>query len=151
MSMSEIHFGQTLFRLPRCTPESEIALGIYLAALHALDVNWLQARLRLRDQPIPRLYSSGVVYKVEPLVYGPNGELLRRERWQTISDCLEIGEADCEDLACWLAAEKNVLDGIDARPVFTKQVTSSGLVYHIVVRYFDGTTEDPSRVLGMGR
>jgi hypothetical protein len=57
---------------------------------------------------------------------------------------------NCEDVACWLAAELVVRYGVEARPDFTHQVREDGsYLYHIVVRLPDGRTMDPSRFLGM--
>ena len=80
----------------------------------------------------PRLYASSVRYQRE------RGG--RPEEWQSIPYALASGLADCEDLAAWRAAE---IPG--ARAV----VLHSSTGYHVVVRRPDGTTEDPSRKLGM--
>lgn len=57
---------------------------------------------------------------------------------------------NCEDLASWRAAELTARYGIQARPVFVEQPRPNGsMLYHIVVRFPDGRTEDPSRILGM--
>ncbi len=57
---------------------------------------------------------------------------------------------NCEDLACWRAAELRVRHGIKAQPTFTwKQRPNGGYLYHIQVQLPDGRKEDPSRVLGM--
>jgi hypothetical protein len=73
---------------------------------------------------------------------------------------------NCEDLACWQAAELAERYGIDALPDYTKQVLGDGRVlYHIIVRLPDGVslpdgtvttsfgargfTLDPSRQCGM--
>ena len=57
---------------------------------------------------------------------------------------------NCEDLACWRAAELVVRHNIQARPVFMERRRSNGsYLYHILVRYPDGRIEDPSKILGM--
>lgn len=82
----------------------------------------------------PRLYASGVRYRREA-AGGP-------EEWQSTPYALASGCADCEDLASWRAAE---LPGARALVV-----RSSG-GYHVVVCCADGSIEDPSARLGMGR
>ena len=57
---------------------------------------------------------------------------------------------NCEDLACWRAAELRVRYGIAAEPTFIWKVRpGGGYLYHIQVLYPDGRIEDPSRRLGM--
>jgi len=52
---------------------------------------------------------------------------------------------DCEDLSAWRVAELR-LGGVRAIPWV---VQSGNRLYHVQVRYPDGTIEDPSRRLGM--
>lgn len=97
----------------------------------------------LRSHPnTPRLYQSGVRYQVEP-----SG----KEDWLTIPEVLARRVADCEDLACYRAAELIVRDGeTKARAFWTKmRADSNGTLYHIRVRRANGTIEDPSYILGM--
>lgn len=57
---------------------------------------------------------------------------------------------NCEDLACWRAAEYRVRYGINAIPTFIWKVRpNGGHLYHILVKLPDGRIEDPSRALGM--
>lgn len=57
---------------------------------------------------------------------------------------------NCEDLACWRAAELRVRHNIMAEPTFIwKLRANGGYLYHILVKYPDGRIEDPSRTLGM--
>jgi hypothetical protein len=57
---------------------------------------------------------------------------------------------NCEEIACWRAAELRVHANINAKAVFTKQEQDDGqMLYHITVLLPDGRTEDPSRQLGM--
>jgi hypothetical protein len=112
-------------------------LGILIDALYNIDRLWLRTHPKT-----PRLYQSGVVYRAEPI---------GREDWRDISAVLHYGNGDCEDLACWRAAELRELDGIDARPTYRWRQRDGIRVYHILVKLPDGTTEDPSRKLGMGK
>ena len=99
---------------------------------------------------IPLLYESGVRYRAEP-----EGQ----EDWLDILSALQAHKEemkggakatiDCEDLACWRAAELQA-QGIAAHPVFVwRKINDGSHLYHIVVRYPDGRIEDPSRKLGM--
>lgn len=99
-----------------------------LRALQAYDSAWIQ------DRGAPPLYDSGVRYRREPTS-------ARFENWWTIPDVLRAGYGDCEDLACWRAAECG-------GRAFAVEVPTG---YHILVRRPDGRIEDPSRRLGMGR
>lgn len=94
----------------------------------------------VRSGRLPQLYRAGVRYRREPREV--------REEWLTAPEVLSRGYGDCEDLACWRAAELMV-SGEDplARPILRR--TASG--WHVVVLRSGGGIEDPSRVLGMGR
>jgi len=115
---------------------SHAALKVLLRSLFDID------RLELRaDKSIPPLYKSGVRYEEEP----PG-----QEDWQDVRTCLKMGIGDCEDLACWRAAELVERHNVEARPCFVwKKQPGGGMLYHIQVRWPDGRIEDPSRVLGM--
>lgn len=119
---------------------SHDTLRVLLQALFLTDC------LYLRDHPdTPDLYDSGVRYQDEP----PGAE-----DWNDISTVLRLGFSDCEDLACWRAAELKMKHGVDAHPDFSYQVKQASdgsalYLYHIFVRLPDGSAEDPSRILGM--
>lgn len=129
-------------------------LGILLSALVRVNL----ATLRKNPQ-LPDLYKSGVRFQVER-----PGE----EDWCDIPTVIKRGFADCEDLACWRAAELRVR-GVeypdmpgrrflvpDAKPFFYwRRVHPTKTLYHIQVIYTDPRSgqrliEDPSRMLGMG-
>lgn len=123
---------------PRITPE---VIERMLELLVALDCDYLREHPRT-----PLLYRSGVRYVKEP-----PGE----EKWLTVPWCLQqlakpSQPVDCEDLACWRAAELRVRFGEQATPFWTARVLPRGRMYHIQVRREDGSIEDPSAVLGMG-
>jgi hypothetical protein len=62
----------------------------------------------------------------------------------------DVTVSNCEDLACWRAAELQVFEGIRAYPTFLWRARPrGGALYHIQVRYPDDRVEDPSRRLGM--
>ena len=137
---------------------SERFLNILLMALYRMNCEWLKnhpelpgiytlasdARMGHLPRPDKRLGPGGtwMRYETEPL---------GQEDWKDIPTCLRDGFADCEDLACWRAAELTVRHGIPAVPrAKGKERPDGSLLYHITVQYPDGRTEDPSRKLGMG-
>ena len=107
-----------------------------LNTLYQIDVLYLQSHPKT-----PMLYQTNVRYMEEP----PG-----QEEWQDIPTTIRLGIGDCEDLACWRAAELTVRSGVQARPVFIEQMRKNGqYLYHIIVKTSDGRTEDPSKILGM--
>lgn len=122
----------------------------------ALVLDWLTQldELTLRHNPrIPRLYESGVRYARESRLALEGRDVAGvdprsgtvEERFNHLSRVLEVGAGDCDDLACWLAAERRVRDGIHARAV----PVQAGRGYHVIVAHPDGRIEDPSAELGM--
>jgi hypothetical protein len=124
------------------TDESERALDILLDALVKLDLDWLT-----HHPETPSIYKSGIRYIREE----------GTEEWLTIPEIMREGGGDCEDLACWRAAEL-IFTRADpaAKPIKRHHLIPSEddgrpfLLYHITVQRGDGTEEDPSRKLGMG-
>ena len=115
--------------------ESIAQLGALLDCLVQIDTIYL-----LHHSHAPLLYASGVRYEEEPI---------GADFWRDIPTVLKYGTGDCEDLACWRVAELRVR-GISARPIIIPQLRPNGkFLYHIVVAMPDGSTEDPSRRLGM--
>jgi hypothetical protein len=120
------------------------AVGACLSALAAIDRDWLRAH-----PGAPLLYQSGVTYEEEP----PG-----QDDWLDVATALAEGVADCEDLACWRAAELAVRSGVAAAPTYLwRRRPRGGLLYHIQVAWPDTSgkisraspVEDPSRRLGM--
>jgi hypothetical protein len=128
----------------------------------------------------PRLYKSGVRYTTPMQFAGEceevkalrdvlggdakkvEGTLSRLqqvfggERFRDIGRIIENGGGDCDNLACWRAAELRQA-GIKAKPFMTKRRRpDGGVTYHALVLWppFGDvayeTTEDPSLLLGMG-
>lgn len=121
---------------------SHETLRYVLFALMLADCAYLRAH-----PETPNIYESGVVYRLEPP---------RQEDWLDIPSILKAGNGDCEDLACWRAAELRVRHNIKAEPTFKWTVRPNGAyLYHIQVKLppMRGETvsriEDPSRRLGM--
>lgn len=115
---------------------SDYALSALLDALFAIDCEQL-----LANPGIPALYQSGVRY-VDP------GDI--DDPWCDVLTTYAAKEGDCEDLACWRAAELRVRLGVMASPCFVRRILpEGGQRIHILVRLPGNRYEDPSRVLGM--
>lgn len=97
-------------------------------------------RDELRIHRLPWLYKSGVRYQREPKIKG------RSEKWKTITRLIKDGFGDCEDLASARIAELREKKKIRVTPWLKRR----GKTWHVLVRYPDGTFEDPSKILGMG-
>lgn len=138
MSMDTVSFCTDLFKGhgSKATLRDDKALGYYLDLLFKLDIDYL------RDFPnTPRIYQSGVVYRTEdPGI---------PETWCTIPVVMRKGWGDCEDLACWLAAELVVFDHKKAWPGFSTKKFPGLILHHIKVRTSTGQVFDPSQVMGM--
>lgn len=138
--MRTVVFKVKLFTSPEHRKASEVVLRLFLEALVAANVAYLQA-----TPGAPTLYGSGVFYKRErPKIKG----MPIPEEWLSIPYIVAQGWGDCEDLACWRVAEL-LQQGIKAQPAFTYRQVGRYSVYHIFVRLPDGRTEDPSKRLGM--
>lgn len=135
-------------------------------------------RIYLQNNPnTPFIYHSGIRYKV-PTQFDASGteiaivrEFVERigtvpdkvrealntleqmtagERFRDISRIIANGGGDCDNVAAWRCAELNEL-GIAASPYITwRQRPDGGTTYHVIVRWPDGSSEDPSLLLGMG-
>ena len=72
------------------------------------------------------------------------------EHFRDIPQILANGGGDCDNVASWRAAELREL-GIDAKPYITwRRREDGGTTYHVIVLWPDGSSEDPSLLLGMG-
>jgi hypothetical protein len=116
-------------------PSDIKSLDILLECLVRLDLHYIY-----RNPETPLLYESGVRYEREKNL----------EEWLAIPEVLSRGVGDCEDLACWLAAEYRAR-GIMAQAFATRMPTEGPKpLYHVRVRLGNGRQiEDPSRALGM--
>lgn len=126
-------------------------LRLPLEALTVQDVRYLRAHPRT-----PRLYNSGIRWQMEgvnPCTGRP------AEHFATIPEVLAQGWGDCEDLACWRAAELRLMGHRRARAFAVRsghmnhpQLGRVRLIHILVTR--DGTPafrsiEDPSVAMGM--
>lgn len=95
----------------------------------------------------PELYGSDIeqVDSHDLAQYAREGR--GHEEWQTAALLRRSRKGDCEDLACFRVAQLILRGERKARAVPIR--TRAG--WHIVVRRADGTIEDPSKRLGMGR
>jgi hypothetical protein len=125
-------------RITMVIPATEGCLAAALDGLVQLNVE-----LMSRSQ-VPPLYGAGVVYRREP-----DGQ----DDWKHCERVFRDRCGDCEDLAAYRAAELRVQLGepAEAIPVRAGRTHSGGELWHAVVRRADGTIEDPSRALGMGK
>lgn len=141
-------------------PNHPAALRAALVGLVSLNVETMRA-VMARGHRVPSVYEAGVTFKPDERrarsrelwfeTRGPRSLLWTaeppgREWWQTWIDNLKESEADCEDIAAHQAAWYRVHYGI---PCIADVVPTGHRTFHAVVRWPDGTIEDPSLVLGM--
>ncbi len=126
------------YRLEMELPVSPATLTAALEGLTATNTVMMQ-RTKEMGGAWPALYEAGIRYQEEP----QQGNL---QRWPNAAQVLVRGHADCKGLAAWRAAELRM----EGEPAIAYAYESGPERYHAVVRRGDGTTEDPSRVLGMG-
>lgn len=73
------------------------------------------------------------------------------EHFRDIPSMIENGGGDCDNWATGRAAEIRVRLGVDARPFITwRRRPDGGMTYHNIVFWPDGSSEDPSLLIGMG-
>lgn len=99
---------------------------------------------KAEGKPLPLLYDSGIYYLREP-----PGE----ENWQDVYRNFDLGNGDCEDLACHRIAELREVFKIPAAPFITFRLVEGSYRFHAILRAQTANGwrfEDPSRKLGMG-
>lgn len=107
--------------------------------------------LQIRERKVPLIYESGVTFRPEPW----------QGKFEEFADALTVygrGWGDCDDLCCWRVAELRVLGdkrlGLPPCKATIKiywREYFEGKGFHVEVRLPDGSVEDVSRFLGMGR
>jgi hypothetical protein len=100
----------------------------------------------MRRYGVPPLYESGVRYAREPRAPMAPPE----ERFDDPWVCMARGWGDCDDLAPWRSAEREVSEGLAPGVVYPVVVPTSTGAHVLVYDARDGSFEDPSRNLGMG-
>lgn len=122
---------------------TDAVLRRLLDLMVALNRRWL-----FEHPECPPLYASGVRYRHE--------RVDTFEQWLTVpwlwasvlrGDYL----ADCKGLCAWRVAELQLAGEKRARCVWDVQIIGGRVVVHIRARRNDGSKEDPSALLGMGR
>lgn len=119
-------------------PPTRGAIEAALEGLVALNCHLMAAGRLGRGKVVPRLARAGVRYKREPP---------RREQWKNAHEVAADKQGDCEDLACYLAAEYRVYNGEPARAVVYQ---SAPRRWHAVVLRANGEVVDIAALLGMG-
>lgn len=166
----------TLFDRNDDRQQTEKDLMWFLEALTQRNQDYLRQR-----PSTPRLYKSGVKWSAPKQLTGDIDEVtilkkflgssankrvvqrvlekiqdvLGGEHFCDIGVILELGEIDCDGLACWRVAELRQM-GIPARPFMTcRERPGGGTTYHALVIWPPlgpcnyETSEDPSLLLGM--
>lgn len=173
MSMRDIHLGVRLdFETPEQQEDSEEILDRLLGVVCRLNKQHLR-----RNPNTPSLYESGVRYsppdqaraapdpkalkKIVEILKGIEGvgpeigDMVVRivrgvETFADIPTLYRRGHGDCNELAPVRVAEL-WRAGINARAYLTVEPNDrGGKTYHCVVQWPDGSSEDPSLILGMG-
>lgn len=183
MALRFVLFDTTAFTSGDDREQTEKDLCWMLEALTQRNQSYLA-----QHPETPRIYKSGVVWtkpaqfdgdiaevKILKQALGSSAkkkdvkealkliqEALGGERFRDIGRIIENGGGDCDNLACWRAAELRQA-GIPARAMMTsRQRPDGGTTYHAIVRWppfgdaVSGnpdadTDEDPSLLLGMSQ
>ena len=172
-----ILFDTTLFNSKDDVEEARTDIMWLLEALCQRNMHYLKMHPNT-----PRLYRSGVKWAApaqynDPYEYTILKEALGRtakqrdiakvlelvkevfgsEHFCDIGRILELGEIDCDGLACWRVAELRQ-SNVQARPFMTSRTRiDGGTTYHALVLWPPfgnvnyATSEDPSLLLGMSQ
>lgn len=166
--LRHILFDLNLFENEQDRANSQKRVLVLLEALTLCNQFYLQ------EHPnTPLLYQSGIEYKLPGQMDGapsPLGEWLKASRppadamreyqdmaaatggevFRDIPRILENGGGDCDNLAAWRAAEIRHHIGDPAKPYITwRKRPDGGTTYHVICCWSDGSSEDPSLLLGM--
>jgi len=128
---------------------SDIDFALALAtkiAIREIRKDIRKAKRTGRRRKIPKLYDAPVRWQRD-ICRAPNVDGAC-ERFLSPTQLLKEKVGDCDDMAPWRAAELILAGDKGAR---AKSILSPGVGYHVLVKHGDGTKEDPSRVMGMGR
>lgn len=154
MAMQPIVFKVALFRGDFNQARSQYSLLWMLESLVRINQSHIRQFRGLAKEgkvpgPYPSIYRSGVHYEPEA----------GTEEWLDIPTILSVTGGtfpgpwgDCEDLACWRAAElrEDLHRPVKAKPFAKwKKKGDGAYAYHALVLLPDGRLEDPSLCLGM--
>jgi len=171
--MRDIYLGVRLpFDTEADREHSEDILMWLLGTICRLNLLYLS-----RHPNTPPLYDSGVVYAPPDQLSAPQQPASKLQELQTLLDSMGLdaetstyvrrlvqgaevfldipslyrrGKGDCNELVPVRIAELWRV-GIYASPFLTREANSrGGWTYHAVVKWRDGSIEDPSLILGMG-
>lgn len=152
MSLREIRFYVDFFPDtgagddPKVRERSELQVLVLLEALTLLD------QLYLNEHPeTPLLYDQyrqgKIKYKL-PAQLDVDKTAFQGETFRDIPRIMENGGGDCDNIASWRVAELRQL-GIAARPYITNRRDGDRTIYHVIVLWPDGSSEDPCLLIGM--
>lgn len=100
------------------------------------------------NRHIPRLYDTKAKIKWKrDVCRAPNVPGACERFLSPLQVLAEGGIVDCDDAGPWRAAELRLAGDKDARA----KSKPSNVGYHVIVVHGDGTVEDPSKKLGMGK
>jgi hypothetical protein len=111
-------------------PPSPTALVAFLEGMVALNC------AIILEEDLPSVYDVARYVREAP----------GREVWKHAKLVADTGTGDCEDLACYRAAELRVREGEPAR---VDVIRTGARTLHAVVRRDDGAIEDVAKALGM--
>jgi hypothetical protein len=147
--LRNVLFDLSLFDKESDRENSQKRVLVLLEALTLCNQFYLQ-----EHPETPLIYQSGIRYKMpaqfesgaaEGGVPGYKGEVFR-----DIPRIIENGGGDCDNVASWRAAELRHRLGVAAKPYITwRKRDDGGTTYHVIVIWPDGSSEDPSLLLGM--
>ena len=150
--------------------ESESTILEWLGITSQRNLKYLD-----RHPETPKLYDANIVYALpdqithqpDPAKLAKLGGILRDwfssddetidiiqhvlsgiEIFRDIPAIIAKKAVDCDNLACWRVAEL-WRAGVKASPRIQWRETSEGTTYHALVQWPDGSSEDPSILLGM--
>lgn len=142
MSLRYVLMDLSLFESESERPTSQKRILALLEALTLIDQYYLQ-----EHPDTPLLYDmvrdGRIVYKV-PAQLDEDNKGFNGEQFRDIGRIIENGGGDCDNLATMRAAEIRHHLGVAAQPYITHRFSPDGKsIYHVIVRWPDGSSEDP--------
>ncbi len=123
-----------------------VALCFLLKSLTDWNV-WSMRDALSQGRQVPSLYAAARAGAIRYIEEDYNS--VHPEDWLDWQEVLIQHGGDCEDLACYRAAEL-IVSGEQATAMFARKILRNGqTMIHIIVKRGNGQLEDPSRLLGM--